>query len=132
MVTSVSSLIWSGGWGIYSLPGGGVEEGEDLLTALRREVLEETGCVCTEITELGIVRENRACQDYTQDNYYFAVSGKRCGEQHLTVDEARNGVKAEWYDLDEVIRRIENQNPERINCKYFRRRDMEALEAYLG
>lgn len=36
------------------------EDGEDILAALRREILEGTGCACERIRALGIVRENRA------------------------------------------------------------------------
>lgn len=61
-------------FGLHSLPGGGIEDGEDALTALCREVYEETGYVSDEIQELGIVAENRASLDYTQINYYFVVT----------------------------------------------------------
>ena len=52
------AVMYAEKWGLHSLPGGGVEDGEDVRTALRREVYEETGCVCDEIQELGIVSEN--------------------------------------------------------------------------
>ena len=57
------AVMYAESWGLHSLPGGGVEEGEDVLTALRREIYEETGCSCDEIRELGIVSENRASLD---------------------------------------------------------------------
>ncbi len=73
---------------LYSLPGGGVENGKDVLTALRREVYEEAGCVCDEIKELGIVAKNRTSLDYTQINHYFAVTTTHTpGETYLTGSE---------------------------------------------
>ena len=68
------AVMYSDKFKLHSLPGGGVEEGEDVLTALCREVYEETGCVCDEIKELGIVEENRASLDYTQIDYYYVVT----------------------------------------------------------
>ena len=64
------AVMYAQKYNLYSLPGGGIEAGEAVLTALRREVYEESGCICDEIQELGIVTENRGALDYTQVNYY--------------------------------------------------------------
>ncbi|MBC7253443.1 MAG: NUDIX domain-containing protein [Actinobacteria bacterium] len=37
----------------YFLPGGGVDTGESDIDALKREILEETGCQASILTELG-------------------------------------------------------------------------------
>ena len=59
-----------------------------LYSALCREVYEETGCVCDEIKELGIVAKNRASLDYTQINYcYVVATTHKSGENHLTESE---------------------------------------------
>ncbi len=42
-------------FGLYSLPGRSVEENEEIITALHREVMEETGCSCDKVEELGMV-----------------------------------------------------------------------------
>ena len=96
------AVIHSLKFGLYSLPGGGVEENEEILTALHREVMEETGCVCDQVEELGIVYENRACLDYTQINYYFAVYTEHVGQTHLTDTESE-GIHREYSRRDCVL-----------------------------
>ena len=116
---------------LHSLPGGGVEDGEDVLTALRREVYEETGCVCDEIQELGIVAENRASLDYTQINYYFVVTTTHTpGENHLTESELDSRTVVKWVDFDELIQLINDQKFDRVQGKYLKARDVAALREY--
>src|SRR4051812_17391569 len=55
----------------HKLPGGGLEEGEDVETALRREVLEEIGCKITNVRELGVIEEFRHKFDLRQISYCF-------------------------------------------------------------
>lgn len=86
---------------LYSFPGGGVEEGESLEEALYREVLEETGCTCRIISELGYIYENRGTLDYTQESFYYIT--EKIGDKlsvALTEDEASNGTSYGWYDID--------------------------------
>ena len=115
---------------LYSLPGGGIESGEDVITALRREIMEETGCTCDKIRELGIVYENRASLDYTQINYYFVVDTEHIRENRLTDAELKNKTQLEWHTWDETVRLIKEQEFERIQQKYLKARDVAALEEY--
>lgn len=67
------AVMYSEDFKFYSFPGGRVEENENITEAIKRELLEETGCTCSSIKELGIVKENRFHCDYTQISYYFFV-----------------------------------------------------------
>lgn len=125
------AVMYSDKFKLHSLPGGGVEDGEDVLTALRREIYEETGCVCDEIKELGIVAENRASLDYTQINYYYVVTiTHQSGENHLTESEQASRTVVQWHTFDEMVRRINEQEFDRVQGKYLKARDVAALKEY--
>ena len=125
------AVMYADKFKLYSLPGGGVEDGENVLTALRREVYEETGCVCDEIKELGIVAENRASLDYTQINYYYVVTTThQPGENHLTESEQASRTVVQWHSFDEMVQLITEQEFDRVQGKYLKARDEVALKEY--
>lgn len=89
-------MVYSQKYDYYKFPGGGIESGEDHISALVRETLEEVGlCVIRDsVREFGYV--HRLQFDYTgtadifvQDNYYYLCEVEdRAGEQSLDGYEA--------------------------------------------
>ena len=125
------AVMYADKFKLHSLPGGGVEDGEDVLSALRREVYEETGCICDEIQELGIVAENRASLDYTQINHYFVVTTTHTpGKNHLTEAEQDSCTEVKWVTFHELVRLISEQEFDRVQGKYLKMRDVTALQEY--
>ncbi|MDF2484005.1 MAG: ADP-ribose pyrophosphatase [Herbinix sp.] len=117
---------------LYSFPGGGVESGESLEEALKREILEETGCCCEIIQELGYIKENRGLLDYTQQSYYYVT--QKLGEAQkpiLTITEVNNGTSYAWYEINEVMNLLMLTAHETLQQKYLQARDLAALEEYL-
>lgn len=126
------ALIYEERTGLYSFPGGSVEENEDILTALKREVREETGCSCDEIKELGYVYENRALCNLRQYSFFYTVKSKKPPEEvQFTDEEIKVGTKLVWCTLEEVIKLIGNGKPQTDQQKYLHARDQAALREYL-
>ena len=126
------AVMYARKFDLYSLPGGGIEGQEDIRTALRREILEETGCACDEIQELGIVLENRAHCDYTQESYYFVVTTHHVPQSPALTDaEAENGTCLFWMPLEETVERIVTPVHTTNQRKFLQARDKAALNAFL-
>ncbi|GAA4901374.1 NUDIX hydrolase [Ferrimonas pelagia] len=103
-------LMYTARYDDYSLPGGGVDEGEALEQALRREVAEETGARELVITaEFGLYEELRPWHKDDYDNVrmlsycYFAEAAAELGSAQLEDYERANGMEARWVSLADAI-----------------------------
>jgi len=122
------ALCYMGKYDLHTLPGGGVEVGEDLQSATRREIWEETGCQCEIIGELGKIIENRYDHDFTQErSYYIArVTGEK-GELHLTDEEIAEDTSVVWLPIEQALRIISAKEHDNYQRKFIRKRDISAL-----
>ena len=67
--------------------GGGVENGEDLITAVQRELKEELGVYVDVVCKIGIVSDYYNLIHRHNINNYFLCKIKSFGEKNLTQDE---------------------------------------------
>jgi ADP-ribose pyrophosphatase YjhB (NUDIX family) len=84
------------GKGLWSLPGGRVEQGEYLADALRREVLEETGLVVAVGELAGILEVPGEELHYVILDYHATVTGDP------TVHAGTDASDVRWIPLDQV------------------------------
>jgi 8-oxo-dGTP diphosphatase len=70
---------------LFHLPGGGVDDGEDIETALKREAMEEAGCEITDLKFLGTANE------------YFP------GSKYGVVNKLGNFYKASIVSMNEEL-----------------------------
>ncbi len=115
----------------HKLPGGGIEEGEDMQTALKRELLEEIGCEANNLKDLGIIEEYRNGFKEHQTSHCFVASlvGEK-GTNSLTEEEAQDGFEPEWMDLETAIQTLENEiNVDQYEGRFIVLRDLTFLKA---
>ena len=67
--------------------GGGVEAGEDLQTAIRRELQEELGAEVEVLCKLGVVSDYYNLIHRHNINHYFLCRVISFGQTHMTQDE---------------------------------------------
>lgn len=125
------ALLRVGLYNCHKLPGGGVEEGEDLPTALERELLEEIGCKVEVTGEVGKVLEYRNQVELKQVSYCFVATqiGEK-GEPDFTEDELRKQFSIIWADdIEHAISLLEQDTPPDYAGEFIQKRDLALLKA---
>ena len=115
--------------GYYKLPGGGVEPGEDFISALKRECGEEIGCEIEVDQEIGMTIEYRGKHNnIKQESYcYLAHLIGAKGVVSLTEDEVANGFASLWVPMNEAIRLVSEANTEDYQGQFIIPRELVFL-----
>ena len=84
---------------LWEIPGGVVEDGEDPLEGVKRELLEETGYAAAEFIQVGALYPNPALQTNTM-YCYLALNAEKVTQQHLDDGE---DIEVHLVLLDDLL-----------------------------
>ena len=87
----------------FETPGGGVENNEDYITTLKREMSEETGYSITNIKEIGKIAIEYNIISRIDVEYFYYCEAFSLHETHLLDYEKELFSNLEWFTIDEAI-----------------------------
>lgn len=104
-------MLYSKHYDDYTFPGGGVEDGEDLIESLKRELIEEIGALeISNINLYGKIHELKhsyklnSNNTYRQTSIYYKLDVTKFGEATPLEREIAQGIKAVWIDLEKALK----------------------------
>lgn len=124
------ALMWVSKYSIYKLPGGGIEDHEDIYEGIKREILEETGFPCIVGDEVGITIEFRDEWQMVQISHCFKAntSGKESGK-NFTEEEIADGFELKWVPISKAVSLMESHLPFEYDAQFMQKRDLAILKA---
>lgn len=103
-------LIYTRRYNDYSIPGGGVDQNEDVKDGLLRELAEETGAQNVKVIEpFGLYEEYRSTYYdgfdvmHMVSHFYICDADRVLGEAEPEDYEVKNGSVAKWVNIYEAI-----------------------------
>lgn len=95
----------------WEFPGGQVENGEDLMVALQREVKEESGIIANIKTLVGVYSNTKGYMGWDNESYVstkvmFDFLGEAIGGNLETSEES---LEVGWFKREEVLDMITNE-----------------------
>jgi len=112
----------------HKLPGGGIEDKENKILALEREVKEETGSDIKIYDEIGKIIEFRSKYDLKQISYCYIGKITKKGKFSFTKEEIGDGFKLIWVTLENAISLLEKDKTEDYEGKLILERDLTFLK----
>ena len=95
--------------------GGGVEIGEDLLTAIQRELKEELGASVEVVCKIGVASDYYNLIHRHNINNYFLCKVESFGEKNLTQDEMDSfHLSTLKLSYEEAVQEYENRTNTRL------------------
>lgn len=95
----------------WEFPGGQVENGEDLMVALQREIQEESGIIAEIKTLVGVYSNTKGYMGWDNESYVttkvmFGFLGESAGGSLETSEES---LEVGWFKREEVLGMITNE-----------------------
>lgn len=123
-------LIHTNKHNFTTFPGGGVEQNETPLNAVKRETKEEVGCFISEPTPFKITVEHRNKEHKIQITYYFLSNFLKNGKSNLTTEEIAEETNILWADLSTCLNNFETNNLKVYHINFSTYRDIFILKKY--
>lgn len=102
-------LLFTERYNDFSLPGGGIDEGEDITVALKRELEEETGARDVQVkAHYGFIEEYRPHWKPEYDlmhmtsHFFVCDVAAKLAEVRMESYEIANGMKPVWISVSEA------------------------------
>lgn len=102
----------------YTVPGGGLEAGEELEEAIKREVKEETNMNIENLEFIGFTNAHDVNEKYKRDyNHlvFFDFIARVKGEPKIKLNE--EGVGYKWFKIDDLIKKGDSFFPHKYLLK---------------